>query len=171
MVNLKDIQDAQQQIAPYIKTTPLVSSKFLSDYCNAKVYLKLENEQYTHSFKMRGATNKLLHLTNEQKAQGVITASAGNHGQAVALGAQKLGFKAKIVVPKPTPQVKVDGIRNHGAELLLYGETYTKLNVKPLNSLKPRGASTFHLIMTSKSSLGKVQFAWRFSRHCQTRML
>jgi threonine dehydratase len=139
MVNLKDIQDAQQQIAPYIKTTPLVTSQFLSDYCNAKVYLKLENEQYTHSFKMRGATNKLLHLTNEQKAQGVITASAGNHGQAVALGAQKLGFKAKIVVPKPTPQVKVDGIRNHGAELVLYGETYTEAERKAIELAKTEG--------------------------------
>ena len=125
MVNLQDIQAAQARISPYIKSTPLVSSKFLSDFCDAKVYLKLENEQLTHSFKMRGVMNKLLSLSSDQKASGVITASAGNHGQAVALGAQKLGFKAKIVVPKPTPKVKIDGIKHFGAELLLFGETYT----------------------------------------------
>jgi threonine dehydratase len=130
MVTLQDIQAAQKQIAPYIKPTPLVGSKFLSDLCNSKVYLKLENEQYTSSFKMRGVINKLLQLSKEQKAMGVITASAGNHGQAVALGAQKLGFKAKIVVPKPTPKVKIEGIEQYGAELLLYGETYTEAERK-----------------------------------------
>src|SRR5512138_3475383 len=130
MVNLQDIQAAQKAIAPYIKHTPLVFCTFLSDLCNAKVFLKLENEQFTNSFKMRGVINKLLRLTDEQKHQGVITASAGNHGQAVALGAQKLGFNAKIVVPKPTPKVKIDGIKRYGAQLLLYGETYTEAERK-----------------------------------------
>lgn len=130
MVNLQDILTAQDRIAPYIKSTSMVSSKFLSDFCNATVYLKLENEQFTNSFKMRGVINKLLCLSDEQKAMGVITASAGNHGQAVALGAQKLGFKAKVVVPKPTPKVKIDGIRQFGAELLLFGETYTEAERK-----------------------------------------
>jgi threonine dehydratase len=130
MVNLKDIEVAQQQIAPHIKPTSLVASRFLSEHCKGKIYLKLENEQYTHSFKMRGVINKLLQLTEAQKAQGVITASAGNHGQAVALGALKLGFKAKIVVPTPTPKVKIDGIKQYGAELLLFGETYTEAERK-----------------------------------------
>jgi threonine dehydratase len=74
--------------------------------------------------------NKLLHLTTQEKTHGVITASAGNHGQAVAFGAQKLGFNAKIVVPKPTPKVKVDGIKQYGAELLLFGETYNEAERK-----------------------------------------
>lgn len=139
MVNLQDIQNAQKQIAPYIKPTPLIESKFLSDLCDAKVYLKLENEQYTNSFKMRGVINKLLHLSNDQKNMGVITASAGNHGQAVALGAKKLGFKAKIVVPKPTPKVKIDGIIQYDAELLLYGETYTEAERKAKELAKREG--------------------------------
>jgi len=130
MVNLQDILTAQTRITPYIKSTPLISSKFLGDFCNATVYLKLENEQFTHSFKMRGVINKLLCLSSDQKAMGVITASAGNHGQAVALGAQKLGFKAKVVVPKPTPQVKINGIKQYGTELLLFGETYTEAERK-----------------------------------------
>jgi threonine dehydratase len=130
MVNLKDIEAAQQEIAPYIKSTPLVHSQFLSDLCSGNVYLKLENLQVTRSFKIRGVMNKLLHLTPQEKTQGVITASAGNHGQAVAFGAQKLGFKAKIVVPTPTPKIKIDGIKQYGAELLLYGETYTEAERK-----------------------------------------
>ena len=85
------------------------------------MYLKLENLQVTHSFKIRGVINKLLNLTSEEKARGVVTASAGNHGQAVAFGAKELGFKAKIVVPTNTPKIKVDGIRQYGAELVLYG--------------------------------------------------
>ena len=124
MVTLQNIRDAQKTIGPYAKLTPLNRSKFLSELCNANVYLKLENLQQTHSFKVRGVMNKLLNLTAEEKAKGVVTASAGNHGQAVAFGASDLGFKAKIVVPTNTPKVKVDGIRQFGAELVLYGATY-----------------------------------------------
>jgi threonine dehydratase len=130
MVKLQDIQQAQKNIASYAKLTPLVRSKFLSELCNGNVFLKLENQQLTHSFKIRGVINKLLSLSVEEKAKGVITASAGNHGQAVAYGAQKLGFKAKIVVPTHAPQVKVEGIRQFGAELLLYGETYDEAEKK-----------------------------------------
>ena len=78
----------------------------------------------THSFKIRGVINKLLSLSPEEKAKGLITASAGNHGQALAYGAQKLGFHVEIVVPTHAPKVKVEGIRQWGAELLLYGDTY-----------------------------------------------
>ncbi len=130
MVNLEDIEQAQKNIGSYAKLTPLTQSKFLSELCGGNVFLKWENQQPTHSFKIRGVINKLLSLTTEEKAKGIVTASAGNHGQAVAYGAQKLGFKAKIVVPTHTPQVKVDGIRQFGAELVLYGETYDQAEKK-----------------------------------------
>ena len=130
MVTLQNIQSAQKTIAPYAKSTPLIRSKFLSQLCNAEVYLKLENLQVTHSFKIRGVINKLLNLTSEEKERGVVTASAGNHGQAVAFGARELGFKAKIVVPTNTPKVKVDGIRQYGAELVLFGGTYPEAERK-----------------------------------------
>ena len=130
MVTLKDIQEAQKAIVPYANCTPLNRSKFLSDLCGADVFLKLENLQVTHSFKIRGVINKLLHLSAQEKAQGVITASAGNHGQAVAFGGQKLGFSAKIVVPTTTPKIKVDGIKKYGAELILFGETYPEAERK-----------------------------------------
>ncbi len=130
MVTLENIENAQKTIAPYAKSTPTIRSKFLSELCNADVYLKLENLQVTHSFKIRGVINKLLNLTSEEKARGVVTASAGNHGQAVAFGARELGFKAKIVVPTNTPKIKVDGIKQYGAELVLYGATYPEAERK-----------------------------------------
>jgi threonine dehydratase len=130
MVTLKKIRQAQKTIASYAKPTPLIRSKFLSELCSDDVFLKLENQQVTHSFKIRGVINKLLTLSPEEKARGVVTASAGNHGQAVAFGAQKLGFSAKIVMPTNTPKIKVDGIKQYGADLLLFGETYSEAERK-----------------------------------------
>ncbi|HYA78168.1 MAG TPA: threonine/serine dehydratase [Verrucomicrobiae bacterium] len=130
MVKLEDILQAQKNIASYAKVTPLIPSKFASELINGNVSLKLENQQITHSFKVRGVINKLLNLSAEEKAKGVVTASAGNHGQAVAYGAEKLGFHAKIVVPTHTPKVKMDGIRQFSAELVLWGETYYEAEKK-----------------------------------------
>ncbi len=139
MVTLKEIQEAQKIIAPYAKVTPLSRSQFLSDLCQADVFLKLENLQVTHSFKIRGVINRLLHLSAKEKKRGVVTASAGNHGQAVAFGAKKLGFYAKIVVPVNTPKIKVDGIRQYGVDLLLYGENYPEAEQKAKELAKKEG--------------------------------
>ena len=124
MVNLQDIVDARESIRRFAKRTPLMRTRFLSDFCGGEVYLKLENHQVTNSFKIRGALNKMLHLTAEQMEHGVITASAGNHAQAVALGAEQLNISAKIIVPKTTPKVKITKIKGHNVELILYGEIY-----------------------------------------------
>jgi threonine dehydratase len=124
VISLNDIQQAQKEIAPYITCTPLVHSVYLSKLCCAKIYLKLENQQITNAFKVRGAFNKLLHLTKKEERLGIITASAGNHGQAVAYAAKKLGFSVRIVVPTATPHVKVEGIRRWGADLVLWGDCY-----------------------------------------------
>lgn len=139
MVTLQDIKQAQETIAPYANSTPVMHSKFLSELSGGTVYLKLENQQVTHSFKIRGVINKLLSLTAEEKSRGVVTASAGNHGQAVAYGAQKLGFSAKIVVPTKTPKIKVDGIKQYGADLLLFGETYDLAERKAKEITKQQG--------------------------------
>ena len=130
MITLEDIMQAQENIAPYAKVTPLVRSNFLSKLSKAEVLLKMENEQITNAFKIRGVINKLLKLSPQEKAKGVVTASAGNHGQAVALGAQKLGFSARIVVPTRTPKVKINGIKRFGADLVLFGDTYTEAERK-----------------------------------------
>lgn len=124
MISLKDIKDAQKAVAPFVKTTPLTRSVFLSDLSGGDVFLKLENLQVTHSFKVRGAFNKLLNLSRKEKTLGIITASAGNHGQAVAYAAKKLGFPARVVVPQTTPHVKVNGIKMWGADLVLFGDNY-----------------------------------------------
>jgi threonine dehydratase len=124
MVTLSDIQEAKKAIAPFITCTPLVHSVYLSRLCCGQVFLKLENKQITNAFKVRGAVYKLLHLTQREKDLGIITASAGNHGQAVAYAANKLGLPARVVVPTTTPHVKVDGIRRWGADLVLFGDCY-----------------------------------------------
>src|SRR4030066_2276024 len=130
MISLQDIQNARKAIAPYVKCTPLCRSLFLSNLCRSNVFLKLESLQTTSSFKVRGAFNKLLHLSRREESLGIITASAGNHGQGGAYPAQKLGLPAKIVVPETTPCVKVDGIRKWGADLVLYGEDYDEAEQK-----------------------------------------
>jgi len=130
MVTLKNIQDARKAIAPFIKCTPLVQSQFLTTFCGCPLFLKLENLQITSSFKPRGVFNKLLHLSAEEQTKGIITASAGNHGQAVAFAAQKLNYYARVVVPRITPKVKIDGIKKYGADLVLFGENYDEAERK-----------------------------------------
>jgi threonine dehydratase len=129
VISLQDIQDARKAIAPFVKCTPLTRSQFLSKLCNGEVWLKLENLQVTNSFKPRGAFNRLLNLSAKER-RGIITASAGNHGQAVAYAAQKLKFPAKIVVPKTTPKIKINAIKEYGADLVLFGDTYDEAEQK-----------------------------------------
>jgi threonine dehydratase len=129
MISLQDIQDARKAIAPFVKPTPLVRSQFLSNLCKGDVGLKLENLQITHAFKIRGAFNRLLHLSAEEE-KGIITASAGNHGQAVAYAARKLNLYARIVVPKTTPKIKIEGIKKYDADLVLFGDTYNEAEQK-----------------------------------------
>ncbi|HJQ21253.1 MAG TPA: threonine/serine dehydratase [Gemmatimonadaceae bacterium] len=112
-----DVLAAAQRIAPHVKRTPLVRSEGLSRVAGGDVFLKLENQQTTGSFKLRGATNALACLNREQRERGVVASSAGNHGMGVALAAKTLGIRAKIFVPKTAPDVKKAGIRALGAEL------------------------------------------------------
>jgi len=130
VVTLRNIQDARKAIAPFIKCTPLVQSQFLTTFCGCPLFLKLENLQITSSFKPRGVFNKLLHLSAEEQNKGIITASAGNHGQAVAFAAQKLDYYARVVVPRTTPKVKIEGIKKYGADLVLFGENYDEAERK-----------------------------------------
>jgi threonine dehydratase len=104
--------------------TPLQLAPALSALLGNQVLLKREDLQPTFSFKIRGAYNKLMQLTAEQKARGVVTASAGNHAQGVALAARELGIKARIVMPCTTPELKVLGVRSRGAEAVLHGESF-----------------------------------------------
>lgn len=139
MINLRDIKDAMEIIRDLVERTPLAYSRFLSEFCRGEVYLKLENLQITNSFKIRGALNKMLHLRAEEIRQGVVTASAGNHALAVAIGAEKLNLSVKIVVPKSTPKVKIDKIRKYNVELILHGDIYDEAEVKAIDLAKSEG--------------------------------
>jgi threonine dehydratase len=119
---LAEIRAAQDRIAGQIVVTPCMHSRTLSKFTGADIYLKFENLQYTASFKERGALNRLLTLGESARA-GVCAMSAGNHGQAVAWHAQRLGIPATIVMPVNTPFVKVEHTRAHGAEVVLHGNT------------------------------------------------
>lgn len=123
MISLHDIQCAAQRLQGHILETPCVESRTLSHIVGAQVFLKFENLQFTASFKERGACNKLAQLSPEERARGVIAMSAGNHAQGVAYHAQRLGLRAVIVMPRFTPDVKIERTRGFGAEVVLHGDT------------------------------------------------
>ena len=114
-------RQAAPRIAEIIRETPLQHSPALSDIIGAEVYLKLENMQYTGSFKLRGASNRLLTLSAEERARGCVAASSGNHGAAVAYAMQKLDVNGVIFVPEQTSAAKVDAIRSYGGQVSFFG--------------------------------------------------
>lgn len=115
-------EKAKEIIEELLPATPLVRNEWLSVQYGANIYLKLENLQPVGSFKLRGATNKMLNLTEEQKKKGVVAVSAGNHAQGVAWAARRLGIKATIIMPKPSPIIKILNTEALGAEVILEGE-------------------------------------------------
>ena len=119
---IDDIRAAAERVRGAVIRTPMLVSRTLSEVIGAEVWLKFENLQFTAAYKERGALNKLLQLTDEERARGVIAASAGNHAQAVAYHAKRLGIPATIVMPESTPSVKVTQTAGHGAEVVLYGK-------------------------------------------------
>jgi threonine dehydratase len=122
MFTIKDeVLMAEERIRQYIKETPLDYSIAFSQETDVNVFLKCENLQYTGAFKVRGALNKLLSLDSSQREQGVVTASSGNHGAAVAFGLMKLNMKGVIFVPENASSTKIDNIRNYTNELMFYG--------------------------------------------------
>ena len=124
MLQLADVERAQDRIAGRVRRTPLSESAALSRILGCQVHLKLENLQFTGSFKERGAASRLLTLSDAERARGVITASAGNHAQALALHASRLGVVATVVMPEATPLVKVQATESHGARVVLHGSGY-----------------------------------------------
>jgi threonine dehydratase len=119
---IDDIRAAAERIKGAVIRTPMLVSRTLSEIIGAEVWLKFENLQFTAAYKERGALNKLLQLSDEERARGVIAASAGNHAQAVAYHAKRLGIPATIVMPESTPTVKVTQTAGHGATVVLFGK-------------------------------------------------
>lgn len=130
VVTLSDVRSAAALIEGEVVRTPCLHSKTLSSITGAEVFLKFENLQYTAAFKERGALNKLSRLSDDEKARGVIAMSAGNHAQAVAYHATRLGIPATIVMPAFTPFVKVQGTKRLGAQVVLDGSTLAESQAK-----------------------------------------
>ncbi|MFH2110633.1 MAG: threonine/serine dehydratase [Candidatus Bathyarchaeota archaeon] len=124
MISLKDVYSARKRVQVWARRTPMELSRPFSKLCGGEVWLKLENYQVTGSFKIRGATNKLLSLSEEERRRGVVTSSSGNHAQGVAYAARELGVEATVVVPELTPKVKIDAIRGYGVNLIVEGREY-----------------------------------------------
>ena len=130
MVTIADIRSAADTIRGSVIDTPCVLSRTLSEMTGAEVYIKFENLQFTASFKDRGALVKLASLSPKQRARGVVAASAGNHAQGVAYHARRLTIPAVIVMPRFTPNIKIDRTQAFGAEVQLEGDSFDDEGVR-----------------------------------------
>ena len=124
MLTLDKFEEASKKVSEVTLETKLIYSDFLSEKTGNKVYLKPENMQFTGAYKVRGAYYKISTLSEEERAKGLITASAGNHAQGVAYAAKCFGVKATIVMPTTTPLIKVNRTKSYGADVVLYGDVY-----------------------------------------------
>jgi threonine dehydratase len=143
-VSLAGIRAAAARIAGAVERTPFLKSRTLSRIAGCELWLKFENLQFTASFKERGALNKLLTLTEEERRRGVIAMSAGNHAQGVAYHAARLGVHATIVMPRGTPNTKVSSTRVHGAEVVLEGESLSEAGAHARELAQLKGYTFIH---------------------------
>lgn len=144
VIDLATIQAARARLQGQVLKTPFTHSRTLSDILGAEIWLKFENLQFTASFKERGALNRMLALTPEERLKGVIAVSAGNHAQGVAYHAQRMGVPAVIVMPRFTPTVKVANTRRFGAEVVLHGDTFDDAQAQGYELVRERGLIMIH---------------------------
>src|ERR1700737_3964554 len=143
-VTIADIERARRTIAGQVLRTPMLPAPRLSALTGAEIFVKYENLQVTNSFKERGAFNKLASLSEAQRSHGVIAMSAGNHAQAVAYHAARLGHPGRIVMPVTTPFVKVEATQSHGAQVVLHGETVAEAEMRAESLARERGLTFVH---------------------------
>jgi threonine dehydratase len=139
-----DIREARERIAGVARETPVYSSETFSRMAGRDVWLKAENLQRTGAFKVRGAVNRLATLTESEREAGVVAASAGNHGQAVAWAARQAGVKSRIYVPQEAPMAKVEACRTYGSELIMVGERFEDAMAAARADVEERGATFIH---------------------------
>ena len=144
MLTLDKFELASEVVKKVTKPTKLVYSEYLSDQTGGKVFLKPENMQHTGAYKLRGAYYKISTLTEEERAKGIITASAGNHAQGVAYAAKEFGCKAIIVMPTVTPLIKVNRTKAYGAEVILHGDVYDDACEKAKQLAEETGCTFVH---------------------------
>ena len=143
-VTIDDVRAAADVLQGHVVNTPCLHSRTLSEITGAEVYLKFENHQFTASFKERGALNKLASLSEAQRQRGVIAASAGNHAQGVAHHAARLGIPNVIVMPRYTPNVKIEMTRRHGADVVLFGDDFDEAKAYAFELAEQRGLVFVH---------------------------
>lgn len=158
LVELSDIIKAQQTIAGYVHRTPIMSSASLGRRMGVNLYFKVEVFQKTGAFKVRGALNKLHNLRDEEKKRGVITVSSGNHAQGLAYASSLLGISATVVMPKATPENKLNATKGYGAEVILHGRV-EDLMAKCLEVQKEHNLTMVHpfddpLIIAGQGTIG-----------------
>jgi threonine dehydratase len=156
---LADIQEARQRLQGIAEQTPIYLSETFSRRCGREVRLKAENLQRTGAFKIRGAVNKLTTLSASEREAGVVAASAGNHGQAVAWAARELGVSARIYVPLDAPMAKVEACRNYGAETEMAGAYFEEAMAAALADVEETGATFIHpyedaLVIAGQGTIG-----------------
>ena len=144
MLELKDFEAAYNKVQEVVLPTKLIKSEYFSNQTGNDVYLKPENMQLTGAYKIRGAYYKISTLSEEEKAKGLITASAGNHAQGVALAAARQGVKATIVMPTTTPLLKVNRTKDLGAEVILHGDVYDEACAHALDLAAEHGYTFVH---------------------------
>jgi len=140
----EDLIECHHRITPYIHRTPVLTSRLLGKMAGAELFFKCENFQRMGAYKMRGATNAILKLTEEQKGMGVVTHSSGNFAQALSLAAKSLGVKAYIVMPSSAPQVKKDAVKEYGGKILECEPTLEARNVMADRIRSETGATFIH---------------------------
>jgi threonine dehydratase len=156
---LADVQEARQRLLGIAEETPIYLSETFSRRCGREVRLKAENLQRTGSFKVRGAVNKLSTLSAAERAAGVVAASAGNHGQAVAWAARELGMPATIYVPQDAPMAKVEACKNYGAKTVLTGALFEDALVAAEQHVEESGGTFIHpyedqLVIAGQGTIG-----------------
>jgi len=144
MIQLSNVHSALSRIRADIRVSSCTHSETFSGITHNQIFLKLDNHQRTGAFKERGALNKLLTLTPEERSRGVIAASAGNHAQGVSYHAGRHGIRAQIVMPLPTPLTKVSSTRGYGAEVLLHGANYDEAYQKAIEQSQDEGLTMIH---------------------------
>ena len=144
MLTLEKFEQASEIVKDVTLPTKLVYSEYLSQQSGGRIYLKPENMQKTGTYKVRGAYYKISTMSEEERAKGLVTASAGNHAQGVAFAAQKFGCKATIVMPTVTPLIKVNRTKNYGAEVVLHGDVYDDSCAYALKLAEETGATFVH---------------------------
>ena len=143
-VTIDDIRRAHELIGPSIARTPFELSETLSALTGVQLYLKFENQQFTASFKERGALHRMLGLSRAERARGVIAMSAGNHAQALAYHGRRLGIPTTIVMPRTTPNSKVEQTRAHGAEVILHGSRFDETRAFTQELARERDLTLVH---------------------------